>query len=187
MAIASDEPTRFDIPDEPGQWVELYDLGFADLDAAVREASRRGRADAADWGDLYPVILDSFARQAETQTKKPKVKTDPYTTHDLLTLLDRGVHAWSYRLHLPARSSDPRQQAERLAALGRLQGKTPEWIARTLLERAHVENAWGADEGPYAIPMLDTTVREVEDDDHPLDPTAPLSVSRWTGSSSTGT
>lgn len=177
MALAGDSAKRYDIPGEPGQWVELFDLGFLDLNAATAESAREGRMAAREWGPAYPVLLDRADKQSE-RSKTKRTKVDPFATHNTLVLLDRGLHAWSYTsVHLPARSENREQQAERLNVIGKLDPKTSEWIARTLLENANIDNARGLDSDDNND-VIDIDGRPRDDEEE--NPTLLISSSRWT-------
>jgi len=181
MGLAGDEATRYDIPGEEGAWVKLFDLGFLDLNAAVAENQREARQAAREWGEAYETLLDRADRQSEKGTTK-RQKVDPFTTHNTLVLLDRGVfemHFPGRDRSLPDRSDDKRQQAERLAALGKLHPPTAEFIARQLLANANIDNAWGLDTKDDNPDVIDITGRRSEDD--APNPTRQLSSSRWTG------
>lgn len=136
-AYASDATFTEDIPGEAGQWIEFRGLGRADTQAARAVVQREGRRNAQDFGpEIYNLLIN---RPTTPQ------RIDPLGQHDIDTLLDRGIVRWSLPIHLPERSNDPAQTAERRAALGRLREKTAEWAARVLLNEAGIENALGLD------------------------------------------
>lgn len=170
MAIASDETRWENIPHEPDNSIEFRELGYADLLAARRASGSEGRQQLREMGaELYEVIQ-------RRPTNGARTATDPIATHDTMTLLDRGIVAWSYRLHLPERSHDSRQQDERLRALGKLDDRTATWAARYLMANAGVVDAWGVDST-----AIETTARRVDEEDDPARfPTTFASLSRST-------
>lgn len=186
MGQAGDNAKRYYVPDtDEHEWIEMFDLGFLDFDAATAENERRQRQAAREWGPVYTDLLDRGERQREkARGKRPA--TDPFETHDTLTLLDRGIYAWSYERHLPERTAgntpeERRQQAERFAAIGKLHKETATWAARTLLDNGHIANAWGLpDADAIDIDVIEASAGYHEDDEE--NPTSVTSLSRWTGS-----
>ena len=162
MALASQFEKTVPIPGEPDQTITFRGLGHVDLKAARDAMIRDWRISAQAFGELYEIATRPRAEAA------PSGPADPINLYDRQTLLDRGVLAWSYPVHLPDRSTDARRQEERLAVLGQLDEKTAEWAARTLLAAAGVENAWGVDDA-----AIEAAARRVDTDE--LDPTRPPS------------
>jgi hypothetical protein len=173
MSLTANSNTqRVDVPNEQDEWIEFKALGFADIKAAQRASQQEGRQQLREMGpELYQVVQNR-------PTNGAKTAVDPLNTHDMLTLLDRGITGWSDRLHLPARSEDSRQQQERLAVLGAMKPSVAEWAARSLMAAAGIADAWGVDAN--AIEAESRAVDEGESDF----PTMPTSVSllRSTGS-----
>jgi hypothetical protein len=156
MALASDDTRWENIPHEPENSIEFRELGYADLEAARRASASEGRSQLREMGpELYEVV------QRRPQSTVRNV-VDPINTHDRMTLLDRGIVAWSYQLHLPERSGNQAQQEERLRALGKLDDRTVEWAARFLMANAGVRDAWGVDST-----AIEATARRVDDEDDP--------------------
>ena len=175
MGVVSDSAQRFDIPGEPGEWVELFALTHFDYQAAIDENQRLGRLQAAEWGTAYDTLMERGERQ---RAKGVTVRSDPFATHNTMVMLERGVCRWSYPIHLSERSSNQSAQKERIAALARLEKQTVEYIVRQLLANGHIDNAWGKDTGE-SNDVIDVIAQEVGDEDQ--NPTNVVSSSRWIG------
>jgi hypothetical protein len=151
MPLASMYGERKDVPHEPQYWLELRQIGYTDLKAAQVEARREGARSMREMGgNITAAMMRATARPTG------KTVVDPINSHDPLTLLDRALLNWNYERPLPAQSDDPKQQKERLKVIGDLDDRTIKWAARTILEAAGVDNAWGND-----TDLIDTEAREV--------------------------
>ena len=116
MALRSGIVTRQEIPGEDGEWVDLRQLGWKDLDSA-RRARQTDSFDSlrAMGKDLYQMIQET---RSDTSAAS---EIDPLTMYDLGTVLELGIAAWSY---------DAPVTPETIATLD---PETADWAARQIV------------------------------------------------------
>jgi hypothetical protein len=109
MGLVRGQTRRLDIPDEPGEWVEIKKLPWGLL-----EGARQKRTDAViEHARRMGAEMFEMLRGAQTAQSAP---TDPTNEYDRGFLLERAVAAWSYDAELPGGVED-------------LDEETAEWLA----------------------------------------------------------
>lgn len=93
MALRRGIATRHEIPGEPGQWMELRQLGWAELDEARRARQSESFANIREMGKDTFKVMQEVRRDVGGADDGP---SDPLQTYDLGTLLKAGISAWSY-------------------------------------------------------------------------------------------
>lgn len=119
MALVRNMTTREEIPHEPGEWMELRRLSYAQLREAAEARSRQVMATARDLGPAFMRELRSLP--SETQEAVQTAAADPLNDYDLGLLLRHGIVAWSYPEPVPL---DPAAE---------LDPETAEWAGRAIL------------------------------------------------------
>ena len=95
--------------------MELRMLGFAELQESKNVRSRQSLENVRLLGgDIYKAISEA--------APGARGEVDPLTEHDLMTLLVKGIVAWSYE--------DGKPSPE---AIARLDARTAEWAARVII------------------------------------------------------
>ncbi len=131
MALRKSIVKRVEIPHEEGHWMELKLLGWRHLEVSKRVKQAEQFRNIREMGkDVFAAIQQS---RGETDKNGP---ADPLAEHDLMTLLEKGVIAWSY---------DEPVSPE---TLGELDEQTAEWAARVILgvteTEAERKNSYGS-------------------------------------------
>ena len=121
MGLVRGQTKRVDIPDEPGEWVEIKKLPWGLLDGA-REARTKAVIESAKlWGTDMMAAINSGARKPPEDSRPPAhpdaphqevnsgidqaavraARADRYNEYDQKFLLLHAVQAWSYDAPLP--------------------------------------------------------------------------------------
>lgn len=116
MALRSGVASRHQIPHEPGEWMDLRQLGWAELDEARRAKQSDSFKNIREMGDAFTTI-----QRAQKEIGGDGGPTDPMQQYDLGTVLKLGITAWSY-------PDDVSPVTIRL-----LDPQTAEWAARAIV------------------------------------------------------
>jgi hypothetical protein len=90
MGIVSKISKRIEVPEEPGQWIEIRMLSWLTLDKARKERMK----ELMGMRDLFVLLKDVTANGAAESVKA--AEQDPLQSFDQLTLLRSGIVSWSY-------------------------------------------------------------------------------------------
>jgi hypothetical protein len=123
MALIDDTAgRREDIPHEPGQWMELRELTWPELEKArkVKQSST-----FADLGEIGPDTLKQL--QGLSSADVSQAIADPLASVDVLTVLTVGVLRWSYDAEVT------------IANIERLDSETAQWAARQIVQAPNDE------------------------------------------------
>lgn len=124
MALRSGIVSRHEIPGEPGEWMDLRQLGWRDLDQARRARQDDSFDSLRKMGaDLYDMIASRARNDGDTAT------VDALASYDLGTVLALGVAAWSYDEPVTPEN------------VGSLDPATAEWAARIIIGDDETEAA----------------------------------------------
>lgn len=115
---------RQEIPGEPGEWMDLRQLGWYEL----ADAQRARRGESFDnirlmGKDLWKTMQETRAEMGDAADQA----SDPLQSYDLETLLTMGIVAWSYPEPLGVES------------IRLLDPDTAEWAARRIIGKAESE------------------------------------------------
>ena len=115
MALRKNVTKHCPIPHEEGAWMELRLLGFQELQESKDVRSRKSLENVRLLGgDIYKAIQEA--------APSARSEIDPLTEHDVMTLLVKGIVAWSYE--------DGKPTPEAIATLD---DQTAQWAARVIL------------------------------------------------------
>lgn len=118
MALRSKETKRLDVPNEPGQWVDIQAVSFLTLDKAKGERLKVISDLSGSFVQLQKAIASNGAADAVAAVIAA-AEEDRLQSYDKFTLLKHGLIAWSYEG--PVIPED-------------LDGATAEWAARAILD-----------------------------------------------------
>jgi len=114
MGLVRGQVKRLDIPDEPGEWVEIKKLPWGLLEGARQKRTdvviERTRA----WG------AEMFEMLRGVQSSDVTAAADPTNEYDRGFLLRHAVQAWSYDAELPD-------------AVEELEEETADWLAKEIV------------------------------------------------------
>jgi hypothetical protein len=115
------KPVKFDIPHEPGQWMELKTLSWKKLKKA-RKALEKDHIETmrAFGAELVGALRDGATEKNLRQLEKRQQYH--LSAFDIETLLFHGIATWSY---------DAEINAETIAELDE---RTATWAAETIIE-----------------------------------------------------
>jgi hypothetical protein len=123
MALIDDMAgRRVDIPHEPGQWMELRELTWPELEKARKI---KQSATFADLGEIGPDTLKQL--QGLSSADVSQAIADPLASVDVLTVLAAGVLKWSYDAEVT------------VANLERLDAETARWAATQIVQAPNDE------------------------------------------------
>ena len=123
---------KLEIPHEKDEWVEIRNLSWTAMEAAVDTKQERDIGQVKRMGgDVFEAIMKSSASRQESSEetedeKKPRGAT--FESYDMETLLRKGIVAWSYGVKVS------------LSAIQDLDAKTAKWLAREIYERNKPDN-----------------------------------------------
>lgn len=118
MALRSGLAKREQIPHEPGEWMDLRALGFADLDAARRARQGESFENIRQMGKSVWQMMQEV--RAEMGANADSGPDDPLAQYDLKTLLTLGIVGWSYDAPVTPEN------------IGMLDPATAQWAARVI-------------------------------------------------------
>jgi hypothetical protein len=118
MALRTKEIKRLDVPNEPGQWVDIQAVSFLTLDKAKSERLKVIGDLSAAFVQLQKAIASNGTAAALAEARAA-ADEDRLQQYDKFTLLKHGLIAWSYGG--PVTPED-------------LDGPTAEWAARAILD-----------------------------------------------------
>lgn len=87
---------RVDLPHEPGQWVEVRPLSWADSVAAKKAASEATLHAFRDLGTDFLSQLQSLQSAPSPADAAEPAPANPLAGYDRRIVLERGLVAWSY-------------------------------------------------------------------------------------------
>lgn len=116
MGVISKITKRLDVPNEPGQWIEIRMLSWLTLDKAKKEKLKEFGALSRTFVQLREAIAANGT--AALEEARVAAKSDPVQEFDKLTLLKHGIAAWSYGDEVAPEDFDE---------------PTAEWAARQIL------------------------------------------------------
>lgn len=128
MPFVDEMPTRrLDIPDEPGEWFEVRELSYGELEECRRERSRQRMATVREMGGevLRAVAEAEQSGEHDKEIAEARAENERKAALDAFDpelLVTKSVVAWSY---------EPRFQASRLT---KLDVKTFTWLFEALAE-----------------------------------------------------
>lgn len=128
MPFVDEMPTRrLDIPDEPGEWFEVRELSYGELEECRRERSRQRMATVREMGGevLRAVAEAEQSGEHDKEIAEARAENERKAALDAFDpelLVTKSVVAWTY---------EPRFQASRLT---KLDVKTFTWLFETLAE-----------------------------------------------------
>lgn len=94
--MLSSEPTRFDIPHEKDQWMELRRLSWKQLRRARKLQEEEQREVAKSFGAEFLAALTSGKVDEDKARKLIKEQQYSVNNFDLEALLEEGIAGWSY-------------------------------------------------------------------------------------------
>lgn len=130
MALVKAEPERFDIPHEPGEWVELRLLGWRELEKAE--------------GVFVDGMLDKVAKNPQLMSLKDlddgeEREESPIRDRiDHAALLRAALTGWSYKEDCTDEAKD------------RLDQRTKDWIIDTIIDANIMDQAQGEASAPIS-------------------------------------
>lgn len=143
MLAGSLPPTRLEVPHEQGEWIEVRQLGYVELENCRDEATNQFFAKMKQFG---PEVVAEFARiQASNpnliaEAQAAREKADAADEFDRDALLKASVVAWSYT---PAYTAD---------LLTQLDERTASWLFRTIVGMYTGEGESDEDRGNVSTP-----------------------------------
>ena len=131
MALIDDTAgRRVDIPHEPGEWMELRDLTWPELEKA-KKIKQSGVF--ADLGEIGPDTLKQL--QGLTTDAVSDAMADPLASLDVLTVLTAGILRWSYGADVT------------IANIERLDSETARWAAVQIVQAPNAEQRKNSSNG----------------------------------------
>ena len=112
---------RLSIPHEGGQWMELRRLSWTQLDSAKRDRTNTALKQLAEQPADVKELMSSARAQRQAVAE---AAVDPLAEYQMGTLLELGIHAWSY---------DEPPTPENIADLDQ---ETAEWAALEIVKPA---------------------------------------------------
>ena len=108
MALVGTKTVRRDIPHEPGEWIELKQLSWSELEVAQRALTSDAQRTAGETirnmgGDAFAAVRRAAAEQAEVKAQSGGGEdAKPGDAYHPATLLRLSLVAWSYEAPLDA-------------------------------------------------------------------------------------
>lgn len=141
MAFVDQMPTRkIDVPGEPGEWFEVRELSWKELDECRRERDRKFMSRAREMpADLLKMVADiepsgNGAASGQGQTpeqieaaaaietaRKENRRLEEVESFDRETLVTKSVTGWSYERHFQA------------SLMGKLDDHTFTWLFESIV------------------------------------------------------
>lgn len=120
MALRSGVASRVEIPHEPGEWMDLRQLGWSGLDEARRAKQGESFGNLRQMGDDVFTMIQKARKElgADDDDDGP---ADPLQAYDLGTVLKLGIADWSYPEKVSAET------------IGMLDPETARWAARAIV------------------------------------------------------
>lgn len=109
---------RLDVPNDPGEWIELRAVGGRRLREAAAQKSRDALLQVRAAGGEIAELWQKNAKDTDTDT----AKKDVLNTYDALTVCYVGIVGWSY------------EEKVKPATIDDLDSDTQDWAARQILE-----------------------------------------------------
>lgn len=130
LALRSTVTRQVEIPHEPGEWMELRQLGWQALEQAQNAQQRAWLANVKEIGaDFFNEMQAAAAKAREGVVVADDAPADPMAAYDQGTVLRAGIVKWSY--------SEP-VTPENIALLDPV---TAAWAAREIVGRLETEEA----------------------------------------------
>lgn len=151
MPFVDEMPTRrLDVPDEPGEWFEIRELSYGELEECKRERSRQRMASVREMGgDVLRAVAEAEKTGAHEQqiaeAEAENKRRETLDAFDPELLVTKSVVAWSY---------EPRFQASRLT---KLDYRTFTWLFETIAARYAPSEEQARAEGEGATGPSSTT------------------------------
>ena len=149
--LVNTKAKRLDIPGEPGQWMELRPLSFAEEDRLRRESSAAFLAEMAAMPDAVMnaqmrMQTEDARRRREENARRAEAgepalpdpdlpDPDLLDGQDLVTILECGIGAWSYA------QPGEEEMAPVAGAVKMLDEGTARWAGREILRLTWPERA----------------------------------------------
>lgn len=109
--LVSKSTRRIELPHEPGQYIEVRDLSFLEIDKSKEKKLKYSMM------LLSGIDMPDFKVPEDLKDRKP----DPMASHDIPYLLEKGIVGWSYEEEV---------SSENIALLD---SKTAELVIREIL------------------------------------------------------
>ena len=119
--LVTKDPIRYEVPHEPGEWLDLIKLSWTKLKEARRYATLENAETARAFGAelVKALATDDTGKAAEKLIERQQYHESSFDTK---TLLLKGIVGWSYEAELSAES------------VAELDDKTVAWAKQAIID-----------------------------------------------------
>jgi len=142
--LICDVTERFPIPHEPGEWVELRQLGYLALQKCAAPKEQEALAKARALGAEFLNTIEQLSASERAKVEEAAGESERAAEYDQSAMLLASIAAWSYEERVTAEN------------IGRLDKRTADFIfGRCIAFYERDESARAKDSSPSTLPLTE--------------------------------